>query len=244
MKIKMTSILQQLFVPLLLPAIITFIAIQQLQQPNKQKNWIDYGLLYIIFMLGIQLFILPLTPLTFQQGKLTTNVYPSDLPSLFYRFALFGLFPIYFSSLFPTVSKPLTLAIGFFIGTFIVQTVQPLDVMITLVLFVSGYHLIKQQNKTLSSTHLALSFVLLFTIVATSFRFIPMYTELASYINHHISSINTSFLSYSQHIGTLLMIPFTFSQLIATQTKEQTHIDLSYTVGVLVGLFTQLQLLR
>jgi len=251
------TFVQQLFIPLILPAMITFVSIRSFFPTQSITHWSQYGLLFLLLTLGLQLFLLPWTPLTFTQGKLT-SLTPSHIPSLYYTFVMFALFPILFSKSIlsqHTLDQQqsikyqlITLTIGFFVATLFVQIIQPLDIMLALIAFTMVYHsnLLPPPNASSSSMLLStwniLVFLLVLSVIVTSFKFIPKYNDVSMFVSEYVGISHSSLFQHTQLVALFCLLPLLLVYSLRKWQPSSQDISIIYSIGVMAGMFIQTRL--
>jgi len=233
---------------------------------KSKQSWTQFGLLFLIFFLLMQLFVLPIFP--HSMGKLT-RITPVQVPRLAFTFLLFGLVPIQISQLICEMLggddmqaqlrfRPFGYIIGFFMVTFLLQVVTPLDIILSVILFsifksksmfdkiFKSFSVTTQTLSTTSKANRAMILLLfVFLLTVTTFRYIPGYTKLAEIVNSKIGFFGESAKGFGNHminIGALLLLPLVIAKSLESTTqkmgtmKEGQGYTTGYFIGVLVGL--------
>ena len=232
---------------------------------TSKESWSQFGLMFLLIFIALQIFIVPLLPIPRSMGKFT-NIKPTQMPSIIYTFVIFGLIPIQLSKVIISMIgvketddaytniKPFALITSFFLITFLVQVIGPFELITTLVLFTlldkSGSF-----NKILSSFSVSINdldnttqfnriFVLLlfvFGITATTLRYIPGYNDISSMLNSKLGFFGQNIQGLGNHginIATFLLLPLAVGKSLEYTTTHMNTLQKGqgFNVGYILGV--------
>jgi hypothetical protein len=229
-----------------------------------------FGLLFLIFFLLIQLFLLPFVPVGPSMGKFT-SLTPLQVPGMLYKLLIFGALPLAISSFIVNVSnennpqrvkqvKSFGIIVGFFFAVFIMQKVSALSLIIAFILFVllSSKNMFNNilrpfgldvpkaglQSKQ-AQLNTSLLFLLVLGFVLTTFEYLPGYDKLSEMIDSKIGTFGTGLTglaNYGLNAGAFLLLPLVVGNSLETTSQKIKSLPVGqgFDYGYIIGILTGL----
>lgn len=234
---------------------------------TSKEAWAQFGLLFLMLFMSLQLFVFPLIPGVGPQVGKFTRITPFQVPAMILRFILYGYVPLTLSQVFVDLSKETDpekmlsirkfgLMVSFFLMTFVVQNVKILDIVLTIILYFvfesQGIltKLLKLFSTKQGSSPFAkvMTLLFLFGLITTTTKYLPMYDKLNEKVNARVGLLGEGVKGGVNHlisIALFLMLPLAVStSLESTTTKMKTlptgeGLKIGWLVGTMTALLVQ-----